>query len=415
MSKRTSRKPQRGASGGRSERVAAETEAHVINHGAKAARDSDVAQAATSRDAASSEPRSKPTRPQSDRGTAEGKPRAKPAPDHDADERDDNARVRTSGPRLPSRPAPIFDWFARWLGEPQPIERLAIVRVLAPLAIIGFMSGRAAHAGEWLGNDGFRVPDHAGDWRQPVYLPGLPDALAWGVAGALLVSAVLLAIGYRTRLAAIVLSATLVYVALADRLAAFTVSKISPAIALALALAPSGARYSIDALRAARTKRQAPRPTLVSGGVIRFFQAFLAVFYASSGICKARGDWLKSGLVLWTHVHDSYQTSISYALARIVPGFAWTLLQGIVLVFELFAPIWFAMERTRVVALVVGVTMHTMIGLMFGPVRWFSMLMITLLLGAYLPERGIDWLRTRIARAARVFERPPSAEARQEP
>jgi hypothetical protein len=130
--------------------------------------------------------------------------------------------------------------------------------------------------------------------------------------------------------------------------------------------------------------------------VIRFFQAFLAVFYASSGICKARGDWLKTGLVLWTHVHDSYQTALSYALARTVPGFAWTVLQYIVLVFELFAPLWFSMKKTRLPALVVGVGMHTMIGLMFGPVRWFSLLMIALLLGAYLPDEWI--LRARKTR-----------------
>jgi hypothetical protein len=49
-------------------------------------------------------------------------------------------------------------------------------------------------------------------------------------------------------------------------------------------------------------------------------------------------------------------------------------------------------------ALVVGVGMHTMIALMFGPVRWFAMLMATLLLASYLPDELLTRLRRRLAR-----------------
>jgi hypothetical protein len=314
--------------------------------------------------------------------------------------------VRLSGPR---RPAPIFDWFGRWLAEPQPVERLAIIRILTPLAILGFMAGRAANADEWLGDGGFRVPDHAGDWRQPLYLPGLSSSLSWGLAALLVASGISLSIGYRARLAALLFASALIYVALADRLAAFTVSKIAPAIALALAVSPCGVRYSIDAVRRARARPGAPRPTMVTGGSVRFFQTFLAVFYASSGICKARGDWLTNRLVLWTHVHDSYQTSVSFFLARVTPSFVWTVLQITVLGFELFAPIWFSIKATRLPALIVGLSMHTMIGLMFGPVRWFALLMIALLLGAYLPDTALErvsaWIAARlrpVRRAARA-------------
>jgi hypothetical protein len=43
--------------------------------------------------------------------------------------------------------------------------------------------------------------------------------------------------------------------------------------------------------------------------------------------------------------------------------------------------------------------MHAMIGLMFWPVRWFSLLMMTLWLGAFLPEA---WLERLAARSTRV-------------
>jgi hypothetical protein len=45
--------------------------------------------------------------------------------------------------------------------------------------------------------------------------------------------------------------------------------------------------------------------------------------------------------------------------------------------------------------------MHALIGLMFGPVIWFALLMSTLLVCCYLPER---WL-------VRLFHRPPAQAA----
>ncbi len=61
--------------------------------------------------------------------------------------------------------------------------------------------------------------------------------------------------------------------------------------------------------------------------------------------------------------------------------------QGLVLAFEVLAPLWFAWSRTRGLALVFGLGMHAMIGLMFGPVVWFALLMMTLLAAGYLPGR----------------------------
>jgi hypothetical protein len=115
----------------------------------------------------------------------------------------------------------------------------------------------------------------------------------------------------------------------------------------------------------------------------------LPVFYLSSGIAKASGDWLTNPYVLWTHVHDSYQTHFSYWLAGALPSWMWPVLQVSVLVFELGAPIWFAIPWTRTGAMIFGLGMHLMIGLMFGPVIWFSLLMMSLLVASYAP---IAWL-----------------------
>jgi hypothetical protein len=289
-----------------------------------------------------------------------------------------------------------------WLHEPLPVLRLEVVRIAAPLAILGFMSGRLVHADEWIGDRGFRVPDLGGDWRQPMYVPPLPDTVAWGVAIAMVVTGLACSAGFATRRSGLVFAATLAFVAVSDRLAAFTVSKMSPVVMLAVALGPAGSRLGVDAWR--RQKRTGKRPKKLRPAVsLRFLQCFLMVMYSASGIAKARGDWLKVPLVLWTQLHDTYQTAISFALASHLPGWSWTVMQGLVLAFEAGAPLWLGMQRTRPYAFVFAFGMHAMIGLMFGPVLWFALLMMTLLVGGYAPAR---WLEPLESLATRLERRP---------
>lgn len=125
-------------------------------------------------------------------------------------------------------------------------------------------------------------------------------------------------------------------------------------------------------------------------------QLFLVAMYLGSGIAKLRGDWL-GGPVLWTHIHDSYQTAVTYFLVRHAPPWLWGAVQKATLLFEAGSPLWFALPWTRPAAFLAGLLMHLLIGLMFGPVVWFALLMSILLLGCYLPER---WLVTGFGRLA---------------
>lgn len=292
-----------------------------------------------------------------------------------------------------------------WASAPVPALRLEIIRILAPLVILGFMSDRLAHADEWLGDAGFRVPDlGSDDWRQPLYIPALPDWAAWSVAAAMIASGLMVSAGIGVRWSALAFAACLCYAALADRLATFTVSKLGPVLMLALAFSPCDHRLTL----ARRMGGGRGGPARVPGGAIRFFQALLITIYTASGLHKLRGDWLTHPYVLWTHLHDSYQTAVSWALGNALPPFAWTALQAVVLAFEALALPWFAWRRTRTIALGTGLAMHTMIGLMFGPVRWFALLMMVLLLGCFLPEPALD----KIDRALRSLSRTPTADAR---
>jgi hypothetical protein len=254
------------------------------------------------------------------------------------------------------------------------------------------------------------VPDLGGDWRQPIFVPALPTNVAWAVAAVMVVSGLMVSVGYKTRASALVFAATLAFVAVSDRLAAFTVSKLSPVVMLAVALGPAGRRLGVDAWWKRRHggKRPAKRRT---AGSVRFLQLLLVTMYSASGIAKARGDWLKVPLVLWTQLHDTYQTPFAFWLASLLPAWAWTLFQGMVLLFELLAPLWLGWSKTRTFALVFGLGMHAMIGLMFGPVRWFALLMMTLLVAGYLPERFLGPLEAvagRLERRRRKVAEIPS-------
>jgi hypothetical protein len=275
---------------------------------------------------------------------------------------------------------------AEWLDEPVPIVRLEIVRILVPLVVLGFMSARIAHATHWIGDEGFRVPDLGGDWRQPVFVPPLPAWATWAVVVTMIASGVSTALGVRTRASALVFAATLAFVALSDRLAAYSVSKLSPVLVLAVAAGPAGRALGVDAWL--RRRRDGKRWKLERpSGAVRFIQLLPVVLYMASGIAKARADWLHEPLVLFSQLHGTYQTWLAYTLARAFPAWLWTALQGAVLAFEAAAPVLFGLNRTRPFALVFGLAMHAMIALLFAPVVWFSLLMMTLLAAGYLPER----------------------------
>jgi hypothetical protein len=218
-------------------------------------------------------------------------------------------------------------------------------------------------------------------------------------------------VGYRTRWTSGLFATLLAYWALADRLEAFTVNKLGTVVAIALFVSPSGTRFSVDAWMRRKREPEARLPTHVSWGNVRFFQALLAFMYLGSGIAKVTpardsgqtfGDWLDNPHAIWSHLHDSYQTTFTYFLATAVPAAVFTLFQYLTVTYELGAPLWFGVRRLRPVGLAFGLAMHASIGLMFGPVVWFSLLMMVLLFGSFAP---LPWLARPLERVwARLTE-----------
>jgi uncharacterized membrane protein YphA (DoxX/SURF4 family) len=278
---------------------------------------------------------------------------------------------------------------------PQPVERLATIRLLAPLCILGFLSSRFVHVEHWLTEIGFVVPDIGrDDYRQPLYIPPVPTWLAWTIAIATIAAGLATSAGYKTRWSSGAFAALLAYLALADRLEAFTVNKLGTVVAVALFATPCGARYGVDAW-SRKQRDAAPLPTHVTWGNVRFFQLLLVVMYTASGIAKLKGGWLDTPNAIWSHLHDSYQTGFTYYMAARVPIVGWTAFQYVTLAYECLALVWFGLARTRPFALWVGLGMHATIGIMFGPVVWFSLLMMVLLVSCF---GKVEWLEAGLAR-----------------
>jgi hypothetical protein len=65
-------------------------------------------------------------------------------------------------------------------------------------------------------------------------------------------------------------------------------------------------------------------------------------------------------------------------------------MQVMTLAYELGAPVWFALRWTRPYAVAYGVAMHALIGMMFGPLAGFSLLMMSLLVASFAPATLLD-------------------------
>ncbi|MBW8888180.1 MAG: HTTM domain-containing protein [Fibrobacteres bacterium] len=283
------------------------------------------------------------------------------------------------------RTAIPVNWLSAFF-SPQPLIRLAFLRVCLPPAILGFLSLRMVHASDWLSVNGFSVPRMAtGDWRQPLYLAPLQVWQAWALCAATVAAGTAFCLGFYTRLTGALFAVCLIYLALADRLAAFTVSKLGAVLILALIFTPCGERISLDALR-----RGSAAKTVCTWGNARFFQVLLVLFYCLAGLAKVRGDWLREPNVLFSHLQDSYQTWGSYFLARHVPLGFWHGLRWVVMGLEVGAPLWFMLPWTRLPALCAALGMHAFIGIGFGPVAWFGLLMCVYVTGAFAPPAWLE-------------------------
>jgi hypothetical protein len=306
-------------------------------------------------------------------------------------------------------------WERFWF-KPQSTATLAVVRIVFGLVALAWTISIAPDLDAFFGRGGLLAaqPGGRGVWGVLGLFPG--DAAVQILFAVLLVSSVALIVGYHTRLAA-----ALVFIAMLsfDRRNPFVTNAgdgLIRTIAFYLMLAPAGAALSVDRWRHARDRFwEFP---LRAPWALRLMQIQLCFIYIT-------GLWIKVQGTTWNN-----GTAVSYAM-RLVdvsrfspPGFIThslflsNLMTFGTLVVELSIPILVWVPRARKWVLLVGVSLHTGIGITIR-VGFFSIMMLTLYLSfldpawaeAKILSLRAAWLEWRRVRAsARSPTREPARE-----
>jgi hypothetical protein len=224
--------------------------------------------------------------------------------------------------------------------------------------------------------------------------------VVWLGCGMLVAHAVLLLVGWRTRLQAVMVLVWLVSfqhrnIALVD--GEDTLFRL---FAFYLALAPSGWAFSLDARRRGRRgggKSPAPRPW-----ALRLFQIQMSVVYLSSAVEKSLGaDWRSGDALYYVARLDDYFGKFP------VPGFLFEalwlvrLLSWSVLLLEWLLPLALWLPRTRKAALLIGILFHLSIDYTMNLFLFHWLMIVGLLSFAEFGDlqRVAGVLRRRLRRA----------------
>jgi hypothetical protein len=277
--------------------------------------------------------------------------------------------------------AVLQGWRTFWF-RPQPAYTLGLVRMAFGALAVGWTFSLLPDLHELFGPHGVEPQQWPGGYQWGVFAVWTGDralTIGWTV---LLVSAVALAIGWHSRLAA--LTVFVLILSFEHRnLWVFNSGDLAVRIeALFLALSPCGGALSLDQRRSAGTfwsaQQRAQWP-------VRLMQAQLTLIYLASVLAKLNGDAWPQG------------TAVSYALRLpdmlllpFPPGLATNALlmnfaTWVTLMVELSIGILVWNNRFRPWVLAVGVVMHTVI-MMTITVGFFTLAMFVLYLAFVPPD-----------------------------
>ena len=286
-------------------------------------------------------------------------------------------------------PEPFWDrfWFA-----PTSLATLAVVRIA--FGVVMFLWGLAI------------LPDSLSFFSPHGVLPEHPAAgLRWGllalwnadiavvlVVGMLIVSAACLAIGFKTRLAAVVSWVALISLTRRDPFAFNSGDALLRNIALFLALAPSGEALSLDRWRVDRASFWTFPAR--SPWALRLIQVQISMVYLFTVWAKARGErWFGGTAVSESlRVDDLVRFGVPDALTDSVLLANMLTFGTLVVELALALLIWNRRWRPYVVA--AGIALHLFIELTFA-LGFFSMVMIASYL-AFVPEETMEAFLDRV-------------------
>lgn len=293
-------------------------------------------------------------------------------------------------------------WDAFWFRS-EPVYTLGLVRIAFGAMIIGWTLSLATDLFVRFGTSGFvpQKPPMAYTWTLFGVYPS-DDALLVGWV-VLLLAAIALTVGWRTRLAAVVV---FIFIVSFERRNPYIFNAGDTLIRIEsflLMLAPAGAALSLDQRRRTGSFQTAQHRWQWP---IRLLQIQVSIIYVSTVIAKLAGDtWQNGTAVLYSLRHDDllFLPTPSWMTSNLLVS---NVMTWATLVIELAIGLLVWNRRWRPWVLAAGVVLHLSIALTMN-IGFFSLAMFVLYL-AFVPNDRARALADRLS--VRLRRRHPTAD-----
>jgi hypothetical protein len=292
--------------------------------------------------------------------------------------------------------------FDRFWFRPESTAPLALLRISVGLIVVAWAAAYSFDVSSFLTAGGVLPRHPPTGWRWGALAWTTSDAAASVAVAAVGVAGACLAVGYRTRVAAVVAWAGLIAITRRNPLVTNAGDALLRNLVLFLALAPAGAALSLDRWRADRARFwQSPAR---APWALRLVQIQVSMVYLFSLWGKLRGVSWRTGLAVGEalRVGDLVRLPLPDAITGNRSLVALLTYGTLVVEAALAVLVWH--RRLRPFVLAAGLALHLFIEATLT-VGFFSAVMIASYL-AFLPpetaDRLVERLRGRLARATRL-------------
>lgn len=284
----------------------------------------------------------------------------------------------------------------RWAFDPVDTAPMAALRIAVGLLTIGWALSLLPDARTFLGADGVQrgLPHvDSGAWVVPLGPP-------YAVLAVLLVAAVALALGWRTRVAAVVVAVLLLAIQRRDPWVLNSGDLLLRELAFFVALMPAGETWSLDARRRGSSNPRAP-------WALRLVQLQISGLYLFSVWAKVRGHTWNDGTAVGIalQLEDLQRFAVPSSVATSLVVSAVLTYSALAVEASLAVGLWLPRLRYWVMAAGVGLHLGIEASLLIG---WFSLAVIA----SYVVFVPAGDLRQAVLRLRALAARRPAAISR---
>ena len=179
-------------------------------------------------------------------------------------------------------------------------------------------------------------------------------------------SAVMVALGYRYRLAIVLFFLSFTYIELMDKTTYLNHYYFISALSFLMIFLPASACFSLDSRKEGSFAR-------VPAWTVDSIKLLIAIVYVYAGLAKLNSEWLIHAMPLKIWLPGKYDLPVLGALLHkewVIYAFSW-----VGALYDLLIPFFLLMKRTRIMAFVAVVVFHVMTAALF-PIGMFPYIMI---------------------------------------